>query len=165
MRNAKPGNHLKTNHFQIWVFLFTNVGGGSFQWWRRIFANLSMSKVEKNRETVYSDSNLISKQLVFVHLWKGVYTTLPKKSIDIKATSQESIKVWMVTLAKLERDLACVASVSMRFRRKKRGTRFKDRAKNGASGSRLISRAIKTENPLPRSLFAPKPNGNACYAG
>ena len=32
-------------------------------------------------------------------------------------------------------------------------------------GSRLISRAIKTENPLPRSLFAPKPNGNACYAG
>ena len=32
-------------------------------------------------------------------------------------------------------------------------------------GSRLISRAIKTETPLPRSLFAPKPNGNACYAG
>ena len=32
-------------------------------------------------------------------------------------------------------------------------------------GSRLISRAIKTENPLPRSLFAPKPNGNACLAG
>ena len=29
----------------------------------------------------------------------------------------------------------------------------------------LISRAIKTENPLPRSLFARKPNGNACYAG
>ena len=32
-------------------------------------------------------------------------------------------------------------------------------------GSRLISRAIKTETPLPRSLFAPKANGNACYAG
>ena len=32
-------------------------------------------------------------------------------------------------------------------------------------GSRLISRAIKTEAPLPRSLFAPKPNGNACNAG
>ena len=29
----------------------------------------------------------------------------------------------------------------------------------------LISRAIKTETPLPRSLFAPKANGNACYAG
>ena len=33
------------------------------------------------------------------------------------------------------------------------------------SGSRLISRAFKTETPLPRSRFAPKPNGNACYAG
>ena len=22
-----------------------------------------------------------------------------------------------------------------------------------------------TENPVPRSFFAPKPNGNACYAG
>ena len=32
-------------------------------------------------------------------------------------------------------------------------------------GSCFISRAIKTENPLPRSLFAPKPNGNACYTG
>ena len=32
-------------------------------------------------------------------------------------------------------------------------------------GSRLISRALKTETPLPRSRFAPKPNGNACYAG
>ena len=75
----------------------------------------------------------------------------------------------------------------MRFRNKERGTRDKDRANNGASkragrgwgrkegnaisflplslprllsfGSRLISRAIKTETPLPRSRFAPKPNG------
>ena len=30
-------------------------------------------------------------------------------------------------------------------------------------GSHFISRAVKTEN-LPRSFFAPKPNGNACYA-
>ena len=29
-------------------------------------------------------------------------------------------------------NLACVASVSVRFRSKERGTRFKDRAKNGA---------------------------------
>ena len=35
--------------------------------------------------------------------------------------------------------LACVASVSVRFRSKERGTRVKDRAK--------ISRANKTENP------------------
>ena len=32
-------------------------------------------------------------------------------------------------------------------------------------GSRFISRAVKTENPFPWSFFAPKPNGNACYAG
>ena len=50
----------------------------------------------------------------------------------------------------------------MRFRRKERGTRVKDREK---SGSRFISRAVKTESPLPQYFFAPKPNGNACYAG
>ena len=32
-------------------------------------------------------------------------------------------------------------------------------------GSRFISRAVKTESPLPRYFFAPKPNGSACYAG
>ena len=57
--------------------------------------------------------------------------------------------------------LACVASVSVRFRRKERGTRVKDREKS----DRFISRAVKTESPLPRYFFAPKPNGNACYAG
>ena len=35
----------------------------------------------------------------------------------------------------------------------------------GGSGSRFISRAVKTENPVPRSFFAPKLNGNACHAG
>ena len=43
-------------------------------------------------------------------------------------------------------------SVSMRFRSKERGTSQR-------------SRAAKTENPVPRSFFAPKPNGNACHAG
>jgi len=33
----------------------------------------------------------------------------------------------------LRKDLACVASVSVRFRRKERGTRVKDREKNGTS--------------------------------
>ena len=42
--------------------------------------------------------------------------------------------------------IACVASVSVRFRSKERGTRVKDRAKNG---SRLISRTVKTENLIP----------------
>ena len=32
-------------------------------------------------------------------------------------------------------------------------------------GSRSISRAVKVESPLPRSFFAPKQNGNDCYAG
>ena len=32
-------------------------------------------------------------------------------------------------------------------------------------GSRFISRAVKTESPLPWYFFAPKPNGNACYTG
>ena len=32
-------------------------------------------------------------------------------------------------------------------------------------GSSFISRAAKTENPVPRFFLAPKPNGNACYAG
>ena len=29
-------------------------------------------------------------------------------------------------------------------------------------GSRFISRAVKTENPFQRSLFAQTPNGNVC---
>ena len=51
--------------------------------------------------------------------------------------------------------LACVASVSVLFR-------SKGRPKNA---SRFISRAAKTENLVPRSFFAPKQHGNACYAG
>ena len=87
-------------------------------------------------------------------------------------------------------EITCVASVSVRFRRKERGTRVKDREKSGASkragrgwgrkegnflplplptlphfGSRFISRAVNAESPLPRFCFASKPNGNACYAG
>ena len=57
---------------------------------------------------------------------------------------------------------ACVAGVFVRFRSKERGKRVKDRAKNG---SLLISRAAKTDSPVPRSIFAPKRNGHACYTG
>ena len=73
--------------------------------------------------------------------------------------------------------IACVASVSVRFRSKERGTRVKHHVKNSASnpnhtpppsvsffGFRSIFCAAKTENPVPRAFFAPKPNGNACYA-
>ena len=69
-------------------------------------------------------------------------------------------------------NFACVASVSVRFRSKERGTRVSQRpcekmtqVRSKGFGSRFISRAVKTENPLPRSFFAPKLNGNACYAG
>ena len=58
--------------------------------------------------------------------------------------------------------VACVASVSVRFRSKERETGVKGHATNGF---RFISRAVKTENPVPRSFFTPKPKGNACYAG
>ena len=63
--------------------------------------------------------------------------------------------------------IACVASVSVLFR-----TKNEDRAKmarvNGEGVdfcSRFISCAAKTENPDPRSFFALKQHGNACYAG
>ena len=54
------------------------------------------------------------------------------------------------------RALACVERVSVWFRSKQGGTRIsKDRAKNSVSffGSRFISRAVKTENALPRSFL------------
>ena len=63
------------------------------------------------------------------------------------------------------RVVACVASVSVRFRRKARGTRVKLVKDREKSGSRFISRPVHTESPLPRYFFAPKPNRNACYAG
>ena len=62
--------------------------------------------------------------------------------------------------------IASVASVSVLFRSKERGTRVKDREKNGAFfDSCSISRSVKAENPFLLSLIAPKPNGNDCYAG
>ena len=55
---------------------------------------------------------------------------------------------------------ACVASVSVRFRSKERGTRVKDRA----NMARVKERG-GDENPVPRSFCAPKSNENASYAG
>ena len=63
------------------------------------------------------------------------------------------------------RVVACVASVSVRFRQKERGTRIKLVKDREKSGSRFISRAVNTESPLLRYFFAPKLNGNACYVG
>ena len=135
-----------------------------------------------------------------------VYKCVANNSIGSSSSTNVSITVngkWdrkntLVLMFTLKTDLtdssyarsdlyvACVASVSVRFRSKERGTRVKDRAKNGPSkragrgwgkklplpllplsffGSRFISRGVKTESPLPWSFFAPKTNGNACYAG
>ena len=55
-------------------------------------------------------------------------------------------------------EVACVASLSVRFRSKERGTRVKDRAKT----AQVKERRGGGQN---RSFFAPKPNGNACYVG
>ena len=41
----------------------------------------------------------------------------------------------------------------------------KNEERESKTASRFISRAVNTESPLPRYFFAPKPNGNACYAG
>ena len=65
--------------------------------------------------------------------------------------------------------LACVVSVSVRFapreqRRRNESQRPREKWRK-KKGSCFISRAAKTENPVPRSFFAPKPNGNACHAG
>ena len=110
---ARLRSRLRRITFKLFFLLFCNVRG-LFAVVVTDFPQLVHVKSWKNREKVYSDSNLISEQLVYVHLWKGLYTTLPKKSIDIKATSQESIKVWMFTLAKLERDLVCVTFLKRR---------------------------------------------------
>ena len=53
--------------------------------------------------------------------------------------------------------LACIASVSVRFQSKQRGSRVKDLAKS--SRSRSSFRAVKTENPVPLSFFALKSSG------
>ena len=52
-----------------------------------------------------------------------------------------------------------------RKRNESQRPRENDVSKRAFFGSCFISRAAKTENPVPRSFFAPKPNGNACYAG
>ena len=49
--------------------------------------------------------------------------------------------------------------------RESKTTQKMAQVKERGGSSCFISRAAKTENPVPRSFFTPKPNGNACYAG
>ena len=48
---------------------------------------------------------------------------------------------------------------SKRFR-----TVSEQKTRNKSQRQRRVSRAAKTESPVPLSFFALKPNGNACYA-
>ena len=48
---------------------------------------------------------------------------------------------------------------SKRFR-----TVLEQKTRNKSQRQRRVSRAAKTESPVPLSFFALKPNGNACYA-
>ena len=105
--------------------------------------------------------SLFSAVSVWINFWMAKPAfghCVPSGNLVLNFLASPSVLLW----------LACVASVSVRLRSKERGTRVKDCAKNDVierAGSCFISRAAKTENPVPRSFFAPKPNGNACYAG
>ena len=78
------------------------------------------------RTFLYKLSSLRDKLEVFIRITE----TKTCKTSDIHLSS-----IW----------LACVASVSVQFRSKERGTRVKDRAKNGCL---LISHAIKPKIPF-----------------
>ena len=104
--------------------------------------------------------------------YKSLTTGQPKSGVDYfldgSSPPERVVTIRHHLSTPFHKLLAYVASVSVRFRSKERETRVKDCTKNGTSkraGSRFISRAAKTENSVPRSFFAPKPNGNACYAG
>ena len=51
---------------------------------------------------------------------------------------------FLATVLELYSYIACVASVSVRFRGKERGTRVKDRAKNGVVGLSLLRNQTET---------------------
>ena len=60
-------------------------------------------------------------------------------------------------------------SVNLSLRSKRFRAVLEQRTRNESQRPRERWRkwksAAKTKNPVPRSFFAPKPNGNACYAG
>ena len=66
-----------------------------------------------------------------------------KLEVFVRITATKTCKTSDIHLSSIW--LACVASVSVRFRSKERGTRVKVREKNG---SRLISHAIKPKIPF-----------------
>ena len=114
--------------------------------------------------------------------WGKSLLLAPNDSCD--STTANSLTA--ISETNIQFHLACIASISVWLQSEERGMRVKDRAKNGASkraggggdgkkgflplpplsffGSCSISRSVKTKNPVPRSFFALKPNGNACYA-
>ena len=113
---------------------------------------------------------------------RNLSLTFKKKVIYLKT---ETVEPGLI------RTLACVASVSVWFRRKERGTRVKLTARKvvqvkerGGGGEErfpsfpspspllhflaLVSFLARSKPKIPFlgvSFFAPKPNGNSCYAG
>ena len=79
------------------------------------------------------------------------------------------VKCWLFSQASPEAKaynfIACIASISVRFRSKERGTRVKDRVKNGEKW--LSFHFSRGQNRKSRSsgFFAQKLNGNTCYTG
>ena len=66
--------------------------------------------------------------------------------------SDTNIQTGDLFCSKIVLKIACVASVSVRFRSKERGTRVKDRAKNGAVKERGGGEKER-KIPLPLPLF------------
>ena len=130
---------------------------GAFWVWVKVLSNDFSKELDQNSSIlVKKPFNLPQKIPRWIHCVAFTYV----------ATTYNSYKY-----------IACVTSVSVQLRCKERGTSVKNRVKNGASkragrggeerylSARSISHTAKTENSVPRSFFAPKPNGNACYAG
>ena len=116
---------------------------------------------------------------MFLH-WRANLADQNKQQplkINIRVTYHTVLSVWNKPLI----DTACqhcsTSRANQALRSLMANTGFQNRGVLSASvsflplpllsffGSCFISRAAKTENPVPRSFFAPKPNGNSCYAG
>ena len=83
----------------------------------------------------------------------GIYKGVPPGVLN-KAKTVPLINLYEHVLTKTKTARVCVSVVSLRV------------SIPCGLGSRFISRAAKTKNPVPRSFSVlPKPNGKACYAG
>ena len=76
----------------------------------------------------------VSVKLLLSNFARNQSETPVTRTLTNNSSSQQEIRTIAVNSVKsLSEGIACVASVSARFRSKERETRVKDRAKNGAS--------------------------------